>query len=103
MTLVLRSRTVSPSEMREPWLIPRGTTTVNANARDYHSYSVWLENSGEDLAPRSALGASIDVDVAILGAEFTGLSTAYCLLRRDPSPIARVEREITDFGLIRPM
>jgi len=40
--------------------------------KDYASYSFWLENSG-DLTPRPALDGSISVDVAILGAGFTGL------------------------------
>src|SRR5215217_9291878 len=67
--------------------------------KDYASYSYWLETSGDDLTPRPPLDGSIDVDVAILGAGFTGLWTAYCLLRRDPSlSVLVVEREIAGFG-----
>ncbi len=67
--------------------------------KDYGSYSFWLENSGDDLTPRPALDGSTEVDVAILGAGFTGLWTAYCLLRRDPSlSVLVVEREIAGFG-----
>src|SRR3712207_8142679 len=54
---------------------------VNWNMKDYGSYSFWLENSGDDLSPRPPLDGSTEVDVAILGAGFTGLWTAYCLLR----------------------
>src|SRR3954465_8585364 len=69
------------------------------HVKDYSSYSFWLENSGDDLTPRPPLDGSTEVDVAILGAGFTGLWTAYCLLRRDPSLSARmVEREIAGFG-----
>ena len=51
----------------------------------YGATSYWLETAGDDLTPRPALRAEIDADVAILGAGYTGLWTAYELLRRDPS------------------
>src|SRR5699024_10464833 len=42
---------------------------------------------------------SIDVDVGIFGAGFTGLWTAYYLLNRDPSlKVAVVEQAIAGFG-----
>lgn len=67
--------------------------------RDYARYSYWLETSGDDLMPRPPLDGSVDVDVAILGAGFTGLWTAYYLLARDPSlKIAVLEKEIAGFG-----
>lgn len=66
---------------------------------DYGSYSFWLEHSGDDLTPRDPLDGSTSVDVAILGAGFTGLWTAYHLLQRDPSlDIAILEAEIAGFG-----
>jgi glycine/D-amino acid oxidase-like deaminating enzyme len=68
-------------------------------AKDYGSYSFWLENSGDDLTPRPPLDGSTEVDVAIMGAGFSGLWTAYHLLRRDPSlNVLVVEREIAGFG-----
>ena len=67
--------------------------------KDYASYSFWLETCGDDLTPRPPLNGSIIADVAIMGAGYTGLWTAYYLLRRDPSlRIAVVEREIAGFG-----
>ncbi len=67
--------------------------------KDYARYSFWLETCGDDLTPRPRLDGSIDVDVAVLGAGYTGLWTAYYLLRRAPSlRIAVVEREIAGFG-----
>lgn len=61
--------------------------------------SFWLETSGDDLAPRPPLDGSTDADVAILGAGYTGLWTAYYLARRDPGlRIVVVEREIAGFG-----
>jgi len=67
--------------------------------KNYARYSFWLETAGDDLTPRPPLDGSDTVDVAILGAGFTGLWTAYYLLRRQPSlRIAVVEREIAGFG-----
>jgi glycine/D-amino acid oxidase-like deaminating enzyme len=67
--------------------------------KEYRSYSFWLESCGDDLTPRAPLDGSITVDVAILGAGFTGLWTAYHLLQRDPSlKVAVVEAEIAGFG-----
>ncbi|HXY89223.1 MAG TPA: FAD-dependent oxidoreductase, partial [Xanthobacteraceae bacterium] len=67
--------------------------------KDYAAYSFWLETCGDDLAPRPALSGSETVDVAILGAGYSGLWTAYYLLQRQPSlKIAIVEKEIAGFG-----
>ncbi len=67
--------------------------------RDYSTYSYWLETCEDDLTPRPSLSGSVDVDVAILGAGFSGLWTAYYLLKNDPSlKVAIVEKEIAGFG-----
>jgi glycine/D-amino acid oxidase-like deaminating enzyme len=67
--------------------------------KHYEDYSFWLEDAGEALTPRPALTHSIDVDVAILGAGYTGLWTAYYLLRARPEwKVAIVEREIAGYG-----
>ncbi|MEI6449601.1 MAG: FAD-dependent oxidoreductase [Actinomycetes bacterium] len=67
--------------------------------KDYRSYSFWLDDSGDDLAPRPALEGPADVDVAIVGAGYTGLWTAYYLAKADPHlRIAVVEKEIAGFG-----
>ncbi|MGZ1490366.1 NAD(P)/FAD-dependent oxidoreductase [Brevibacterium sediminis] len=48
---------------------------------------------------RAALDEDITVDVAVVGAGYTGLWTAYYLLREDPSlRVAIVEREVAGFG-----
>lgn len=66
---------------------------------DYRLYSFWLENSGDDLAPRAPLEGDVEVDVAIVGAGYTGLWTAYYLAEADPTlRIAIVEKEIAGFG-----
>jgi glycine/D-amino acid oxidase-like deaminating enzyme len=60
--------------------------------------SYWLEDVG-DQPPRPPLDGSVDVDVAVLGAGFTGLWSAWYLRRRDPSlRIALVEAEYAGFG-----
>ncbi|MCM8746391.1 FAD-binding oxidoreductase [Thermomicrobium sp. CFH 73360] len=65
----------------------------------YAQYSFWLETCGDDLTPRPRLEGTIDVDVAILGAGFTGLWTAYYLLQREPSAkVVILEQKIAGFG-----
>jgi glycine/D-amino acid oxidase-like deaminating enzyme len=67
--------------------------------KNYASYSYWLESVPDDLTPRPALAGTVDADVGILGAGFSGLWTAYYLLKRDPSlRVVIVEREIAGFG-----
>lgn len=66
---------------------------------DYSKYSFWLETCGEDLKPRRALQNSTEVDVAILGGGYTGLWTAYYLLRANPGlKLCVLEKEIVGYG-----
>jgi len=68
-------------------------------AKDYRRYSYWLETAGDDLTPRPSLNGRVDADVAILGGGFSGLWTAYYLLRRQPSlRVVIAEAEIAGFG-----
>jgi glycine/D-amino acid oxidase-like deaminating enzyme len=61
--------------------------------------SLWHDTAGDDFKPRAPLPGDIEVDVAIVGAGYTGLWTAYYLQGLDPSlRIAIVEREIAGFG-----
>jgi glycine/D-amino acid oxidase-like deaminating enzyme len=54
---------------------------------------------GDDLSPRPALPGSLDADVAIVGAGFTGLWTAHSLLRADPGiRVVVLEAEVAGFG-----
>ena len=67
--------------------------------KDYRRYSFWLQTAGEDLAPRAALDGAQRADVAILGAGFTGLWTAYYLLKNAPSlRVVVLEGEVAGFG-----
>jgi glycine/D-amino acid oxidase-like deaminating enzyme len=61
--------------------------------------SFWLDTCGEPLTPRPQLPGDRDVDVAIVGAGYTGLWTAYSLSVLDPTlRIAVVEREVAGYG-----
>jgi hypothetical protein len=75
-----------------------GRGAVDAHGRPYKDVSFWLEDAG-DLDPRPPLEGDIDVDVAILGAGYTGLWAAYYLQELDPSlRIAIIEKEIAGYG-----
>jgi glycine/D-amino acid oxidase-like deaminating enzyme len=66
---------------------------------DYRSRSLWLDGVPGELTPRPSLPGPIDVDVAIAGAGFTGLWTAYYLKKADPAlRVAVCEKEIAGFG-----
>jgi glycine/D-amino acid oxidase-like deaminating enzyme len=68
-------------------------------AKDYRTYSFWLDSVPGDLEPRPSLGGQVDVDVAVIGGGYTGLWTAYYLKRSDPTlRVAVVEKEICGFG-----
>ncbi|MEA2460495.1 MAG: hypothetical protein QOH90_672 [Actinomycetota bacterium] len=68
-------------------------------AADYRKHSLWLDTLDEDLTPRPPLPGDIDVDIAIVGAGYTGLWTAYYLLKEDPNlRIALIEKHIAGFG-----
>ena len=63
---------------------------------------LWMDQvvaDGDDLTPRPALDGDVAADVVIVGAGFTGLWTAYHLVRADPGlRVVVVEREIAGFG-----
>jgi glycine/D-amino acid oxidase-like deaminating enzyme len=65
----------------------------------YRTVSYWLDTAGDDLTPRPPLAGDADVDIAIVGAGYTGLWTAYYLAAAEPSlRIAVLERDIAGFG-----
>jgi len=67
--------------------------------RSYQACSYWLEDVPGELEPRPSLPGPIAVDVAIVGAGFTGLWAAYYLARADPKlRITVIEKEIAGFG-----
>jgi len=65
----------------------------------YRSLSFWHDTVPGTLAAGDPLPGDAEADVAIVGAGFTGLWTAYYLAQRDPSlRIVVCEREIAGFG-----
>jgi glycine/D-amino acid oxidase-like deaminating enzyme len=61
--------------------------------------SFWLATCGDDLSPRPALTTDVQADVCIVGAGYTGLWTAYHLLRLDPTlRVAIVEAHVAGWG-----
>lgn len=65
----------------------------------YRDISYWMSTVEDDLTPQDPLPGDRDVDVAIVGAGYTGLWTAYYLAIADPSlRIAVLEKEIAGYG-----
>ena len=63
------------------------------------SRSLWLEQLDDPIRSRPPLGGDADVDVAVVGGGYTGLWSAYSLLRADPSlRVVVIEREMVGFG-----
>ncbi len=68
-------------------------------AANLRSPSFWLETCADDLTPRAPLAGDVECDVAVVGAGYTGLWTAYHLLRLDPTlRVIVVERERAGWG-----
>jgi glycine/D-amino acid oxidase-like deaminating enzyme len=67
------------------------------SGQNFKEKSYWL--STKDYSPNSALSKNIEVDVAIIGGGFTGLSTAYHLKKESPfGSVALLEGEVVGFG-----
>lgn len=61
--------------------------------------SLWRDTVGGDWTPRPSLPGDLDVDVAIVGAGFTGLWTAHYLAEAQPDlRIAVLEAKVAGFG-----
>ncbi|MGN9913349.1 NAD(P)/FAD-dependent oxidoreductase [Phytohabitans sp. LJ34] len=61
--------------------------------------SLWMSTVDDDLTPRPALDGSLVADVAIVGAGYTGLWTAYYLAAAEPSlRIVVLEKEFAGYG-----
>ncbi|HEY5389485.1 MAG TPA: FAD-dependent oxidoreductase, partial [Solirubrobacteraceae bacterium] len=70
-----------------------------ADPDDYRTRSLWLQCLPGELTPRPGLEGDRDCDVAIVGAGFTGLWSAYYLKRLQPDlRITVIEREIAGYG-----
>lgn len=65
----------------------------------WRTISLWMDQLGDPLVARPSLAHDLDVDVAIIGAGYTGLWTAYYLKRQAPElKIAIIEAQTAGFG-----
>src|SRR3712207_1965362 len=72
--------------------MPSGRPTIRSGC-------LWFDSLPQPGSPRAPLPGDTDADVAVVGAGFTGLWTAYYLARADPSlRIVVLEAETAGFG-----
>ncbi|MFF7708547.1 FAD-dependent oxidoreductase [Pseudomonas sp. NPDC007930] len=65
----------------------------------WRGVSLWMDQLGEAIEPRPALHSNLQADVAIIGAGYTGLWTAYYLKRKAPHlNIVVLEAQVAGFG-----
>lgn len=76
-----------------------GSALISRTDPHWERLSLWHDTVETDWAPRPALRGDVDADVAIVGAGFTGLWTAYYLAEADPSlRIVVLEAETAGYG-----
>jgi glycine/D-amino acid oxidase-like deaminating enzyme len=69
------------------------------SALSYRELSLWHETTPTDWTPRPQLEGDVEADVAVVGAGYTGLWTAYYLARAEPSlRVVVLEAEVAGFG-----
>ena len=67
------------------------------NTENFREKSYWMTT--RDYTPGAPLQGEIDVDVAIVGGGFTGLSSAYHIKKAEPNlNVALLESEVIGFG-----
>ncbi|WOX06654.1 NAD(P)/FAD-dependent oxidoreductase [Microbulbifer pacificus] len=72
---------------------------MSSSVNDYRQLSYWFDSLGTEITPRAMLASERQVDVAIVGAGYTGLWTAYYLKQQNPQlNIAVVEQEVAGYG-----
>lgn len=66
---------------------------------EWKNISLWMDQVNDPLTPRVTLQKDLNVDVAIIGAGYTGLWTAYYLKQQQPDlDIAIIEAQTAGFG-----
>jgi glycine/D-amino acid oxidase-like deaminating enzyme len=67
--------------------------------QDYRALSLWHDTLSGPIVPRPQLAGDVRADVAIAGAGYTGLWTAWYLTQLEPGlRVAMVEAEVAGFG-----
>jgi glycine/D-amino acid oxidase-like deaminating enzyme len=75
------------------------TVDTRASEQDYRQLSLWHDSLPAPLTARPALQGDLGADVAIIGAGYTGLWTAWYLKQIEPSlKVVILEAEIAGFG-----
>jgi glycine/D-amino acid oxidase-like deaminating enzyme len=78
---------------------PFDRSTESELGKAYRRESFWLDTVDESLDPLPSLEEDLRCDVAIVGAGFAGLWTAYFLKRHAPDlEVVMLEKEIAGFG-----
>jgi hypothetical protein len=78
---------------------PTGPTRTRQENDGYDGLSLWFATLPGPVAPRPALDGDAEADVAIVGAGYTGLWTAYHLRRLDPDlRVVVVEQQMAGYG-----
>jgi glycine/D-amino acid oxidase-like deaminating enzyme len=85
--------------MSEANIIPRQSSGGQTLEETWRQRSLWLDGLPGPLRQRACLDGRLECDVAVVGAGFTGLWTAYYLKRHEPNlRVVVLEREIAGFG-----
>jgi glycine/D-amino acid oxidase-like deaminating enzyme len=72
---------------------------ADVNGAQNGGQGVWFATLADPVVPRPPLTEGTDADVAVIGAGFTGLWTAYYLKKADPAlRVVVLEREVAGFG-----
>jgi glycine/D-amino acid oxidase-like deaminating enzyme len=78
--------------------MPPAVPPPSRTTSGYRGLSLWHDTI-DDIEPRPSLASDSEVDVAIVGAGYTGLWTAYHLVSADPTiRVAVLEKEVAGFG-----
>src|SRR5579859_2708163 len=77
----------------------RSRVGTSTEEQAYRRLSLWWDGLPGTIEPREPLQGNTKVDVAIVGAGFTGLWSAYYLKRQQPHlRVVILEREVAGFG-----
>ena len=79
--------------------VTSSTAPSPASGTAYRELSYWFDSLPSPVRQRPGLEGDLEVDVAVVGAGYTGLWTAYYLSKSDPSiRVVVLERETAGFG-----
>ena len=86
------------ADARSPAAIPPARPNGDAGRGVGDADTVWRATATNPAPPLAALDGDIECDVAVIGAGFTGLSTAHHLLKAGVRPVVVIEARGLGFG-----